>query len=104
MKFLALEQDIPGIRGEQFSPHLREEAAKIYELYQRGLVREMYFRQNQSEAVLVMECQDSEEAQAALNELPLVQVGLIAFDLIPLKPYPGFDRLFNLSENDQSDG
>jgi len=28
-----------------------------------------------------------------LNELPLVQAGLIAFDIIPLAPYDGFNRL-----------
>ena len=33
-------------------------------------------------------------AEAALATLPMVQAGLIAFDLIPLAPYPGFARLF----------
>jgi hypothetical protein len=30
----------------------------------------------------------------ALATLPLVSQGLIDFDLIPLRPYPGFARLF----------
>ena len=29
-----------------------------------------------------------------LATLPLVQEGLITFELIPLAPYPGFARLF----------
>jgi len=29
-----------------------------------------------------------------LATLPLVQARLIAFDIIPLAPYPGFGRLF----------
>jgi hypothetical protein len=29
-----------------------------------------------------------------LSELPYVREGLITFDLIPLKAYPGFARLF----------
>jgi len=29
-----------------------------------------------------------------LGTLPLVQAGLIAFEVIPLKPYPGLARLF----------
>jgi len=33
-------------------------------------------------------------AEAALDSLPLVQAGLIRFELIPLSPYPGFARLF----------
>jgi len=31
-----------------------------------------------------------------LNTLPLVKEGLITFELIPLKAYPGFERLFEL--------
>lgn len=29
-----------------------------------------------------------------LAELPLVQAGLTEFDVIGLRPYPGFERLF----------
>jgi hypothetical protein len=29
-----------------------------------------------------------------LGMLPLVQQGLITFEVIPLVPYPGFSRLF----------
>ncbi len=48
----------------------------------------------QSEAVLVLECVDVDEARHALDTLPLVREGLITFDFIPLGPYPGFARLF----------
>jgi hypothetical protein len=44
--------------------------------------------------VLVLECASVEEARDALDTLPLVKTGLIAFDLIPLRAYPGFARLF----------
>jgi hypothetical protein len=33
-------------------------------------------------------------AREAIDSLPLVAAGLIDFDLVPLKPYPGFARLF----------
>ncbi len=36
----------------------------------------------------------SQAAQAVLETLPLVREKLIEFELIPLKPYPGFARLF----------
>ncbi|MEW5719185.1 MAG: superoxide dismutase, partial [Chloroflexota bacterium] len=64
------------------------------ELYQSGVIREMYFRANRNEAVLILECADAEQACAELATLPFVQHGLITFDVIPLKPYPGFARLF----------
>jgi hypothetical protein len=94
MKILALEQEVPGVTPGAFKPHLQAEAARVWELYQAGIFRELYFRQDRSDAVLVLECRDIEEATEILNTLPLVQAGLITFDLIPLTPYPGFARLF----------
>ena len=61
---------------------------------QAGVFRELYFRQDRPEAVLILECADVEEAEGALNSLPLVKAGLITFEIIPLVPYPGFARLF----------
>jgi muconolactone delta-isomerase len=94
MKILALETEIPGVSGEAFRPHLKAEAARVWELYQAGVLREMYFRQDRHSAVLLLECADVAEAHATLETLPLVKEGLIAFEVIPLAPYPGFARLF----------
>lgn len=94
MKILALEKEILGVTSEDFEPHLKSEATRVWELYQAGVLRELYFRQDRAEAVLVLECVDVEEANEVLNTLPLVGAGLITFDLIPLKPYPGLARLF----------
>jgi hypothetical protein len=44
--------------------------------------------------VLVLEVPDLAAARAVIDSLPLVAAGLIDFDLVPLKPYPGFARLF----------
>ena len=95
MKILAIEQERPGITAGQFTPQLKQaEAARAWELYQAGLFREMYFRQDRPEAILMLECADVAEATDVLNTLPLVKAGLITFDIIPLKAYPGFARLF----------
>ncbi len=94
MKMLALERDVPGVTAEQCRPHLRDEAARVWELYQAGVLRELYFRDDRPSAVLVLECADTKVAQRVLESLPLVREGLIAFDIIPLVPYPGFARLF----------
>jgi hypothetical protein len=93
MKILALEKNI-GARDARFEPHLKAEALRVWELVQEGIVREIYFRTDVTEAVLMLECVDIAAAQAALDSLPLVKEKLIAFDLLPLKPYPGFARLF----------
>ena len=94
MKILALEKEIPNTTPEQFAPHLKAEATRVWELYKSGQLREIYFRGNRSEAVLILECADVEEAHSLLSTLPLVKEGLISFDVIPLVPYPGFERLF----------
>ena len=94
MKILALEKEIPGVTEDTFKPYLKEEAAKVWELYKAGVFRELYFRQDAPNAVLILECDGIEEANQALSTLPLVREGLIAFDVIPLAPYPGFSRLF----------
>ncbi len=95
MKVIALEVETPGSTAEQFQPHLRAEARRVWELYQAGTLREIYFRQDWPGAVLILECADADEARAALATLPLVQAGLIAFEIIPLRPYPGLARLFS---------
>jgi len=94
MKILALERQLPGVPDDACDPHLRAEARRAWELHQAGVIRELYFRAESESAVLVLECAGADEARRALETLPLVESGLIAFDLIPLRPYPGFGRLF----------
>jgi hypothetical protein len=97
MKILAIEHDPPGISDEQFTPALLQaEAQRAWELHQAGVIRELYFRADRHEAVLMLECADVNEARSVLDTLPLVRERLIGFELIPLKAYPGFARLFNI--------
>ncbi len=74
MRILALETEVAGADAAAF----------------RRLARD--------EAVLALECASLEEAAAALDGLPFVRAGLIRFELVPLRPYPGFARLFEPGE------
>ena len=94
MKLLALEHEVDGTTPDVFQPLLKAEAQRVWQLQQAGVLREVYFRQDQATAVLVLECENVAEAQKDLGSLPLVQAGLITFEIIPLKAYPGFERLF----------
>jgi len=94
VKILAIEKETHPATSNDYAPHLKDEAAQVWALYQAGVIREIYFRQDRPEAVLVLECADDEEARQALSTLPLVQERLITFDLIPLRPYPGLARLW----------
>jgi len=94
MKILALEHELSGATAEQFLKHAHDEARKAWELHRTGIIRELYFRADKNDAVLVLECASVDEAKEILAALPLVQAGLISFEIIPLKAYSGFERLF----------
>jgi len=94
MKFLALERELPNATAEAFRPLLKDEARAVWELQQSGALREVYFNADQHTAVLVLESSAIDVARQLLASLPLVQAGLITFDVIPLVPYDGYARLF----------
>lgn len=96
MRVIAIERTVPGVVDEAFtSALLREEAARAWDLYQAGDLRELHFRADRREAVLFLEVPDIAAARAVLATLPLVRERLIDFELVPLAPYPGFARLFS---------
>lgn len=92
MKFLALEIEKEGLNSNDFKPYLKDESLKVLELYEKGIIREIYFDQDHC-AVLILECSNLNEAKSILNELPLVSNGLISFSIRELSPYTGFSRL-----------
>ncbi len=94
MKILAIENEITGFSADDFQPHLHDEAQRIWQLHKQGVIREIYFRANRHEAVLILECPNENAAQTVVNTLPLVEAGLVTFELIPLVAYDGYERLF----------
>lgn len=95
MKILAIATEIAGSKQEDFNPYLRAEALRVWELQQQDIVREIYFDAIGPRAILMLECASVEDAEQVLKTLPLVQHGLLTLELIPLTPYPGFQRLFS---------
>jgi hypothetical protein len=94
MQILALEVEKQDASAGDFQPLLIEEARKVWEFYQDGFIREIYFRADKTSAILMLECSGIDEAKQKFSRLPLVLADLIDFELIPLVPYPGFSRLF----------
>ena len=94
MKILAIENEYEGKSSDDFKPYLKDEAMAVWELYMKNFIREIYFRNDKTSAVLMLECESVEEAEKTLTELPLVKEKLIYFEIIPLVAYPGFERLF----------
>lgn len=95
MKFLAIEVDVPGISEELITTHLKAEALKVLELYEAGIIREIYFKKETHNAVLILECNDKLHAETILQTLPLVKENLISFEISQLIPYNGFSRLIS---------
>jgi hypothetical protein len=75
MKILAIERDVPDIPPAAFQSYRKAEAVQVWHLYQAGIIRELYFRQDARSAVLVLECDDVAEATHHLQSIPLVQAG-----------------------------
>lgn len=94
MKILAIESENPGVNPSDFKTYGRDEARMVYLLYQSDILREIYFTEDKN-AVLILECENKQEAQSILSELPLVRNGLISFALSELKPYTGYTRLIS---------
>lgn len=100
MRILAIERPVEGVTDDRFTPELLSaEARRAWELHQAGSIRELFFRADESAAVLMLECADAAEARRVLATLPLVAAGLIDFELVPLRAYPGFARLFASAES-----
>lgn len=92
MKYLATEIEIEGVDWSNSDAILKEEAKVALSLFERGLIREMYFDEDHY-AVLILECQSKTEAEETLQQLPLVKAGMIKFEIKELKPNTGFSRL-----------
>lgn len=90
MKFLAIEKSL----STDPIPDrvLKEEARKVLEYFESGIIENIYFNDNH-DAVVIFNSENSETAQALLNGLPLVTGGYILFDIMTLHPYTGFSRL-----------
>ena len=98
MRFLALGSEVdgtfPGFSHEEAAALGRAEARRAWELHQSGIVREISFRAGVRQSVMLLEAPDEAAAGEALASLPFVQAGLLTFEVIGLRPYDGWARLF----------
>ncbi len=101
MKILAISKELQAVDWDSLRDILKEEALTLHNLYLADQVREFYFT-DEGDAVVILECGSSEEARGILQKLPLVNHGLIRFEVMELTPYTGFCRLFSF-QNTNSD-
>ena len=98
MRFIALGSEVdssfPGFSGEEAAALGRAEARRAWELHQAGIVREISFRTSARMSVMILEAADETAAREALATLPFVRAGILTFEVIGLRPYDGWARLF----------
>lgn len=94
MRILAIERGHPTSVNATLHDLLRDEAAGIWDLHQRDIIRELWFTASDRHAIMMLECKNAAEARQHLDTLPLVRTGLIDFTLHELRSYDGFGRLF----------
>lgn len=94
MKVLAISKRAPGATADRLADLAIEEAARVWALHCAGTIREIYFCAERPAAVAILECADSEEAREILATLPMVEAGVLEFDILPLQPFDHYQRLF----------
>lgn len=92
MKFLAIEKENKKADWTNAHSLLKPEAKHVYSQYLSDVVREIYFNEH-GEAVIILESENKKAAQEILNSFPLVQAGLIYFEVMQLLPYTGLKRI-----------
>jgi len=94
MKIIAIEKMLKDVDANKDRQLLMDEARTAWQLQQEGSIRELYFHTEERKAVLIMEADSPQAAKETLDRLPLVRGGYAEFELIPLRAYDGFARLF----------
>jgi hypothetical protein len=95
VKVLAIGHPRSTVKWEDIAPYVGEQARHLWELYESDRVREFYLRADDRPGVVVVfECDDLTEAKGLVAALPMSDVGLLKFEVIPLRPYVGLRELF----------
>lgn len=92
MKLLAIEKEITEVNWDKEDEVLISEAYRVHGLFQEGIIRDIYMNEFQN-AIIILECSSKDAAVEILATLPLVQTGLISFEIMELHPYTGFNRI-----------
>jgi hypothetical protein len=97
MRFLALatsrDEYFSALDAAEGDSMARAEARGAWELYRAGVIRDISFRTDRRDVVIILEVSDEVAAREALDSLPYVPAGGMTFELIGLRPYDGWARL-----------
>jgi hypothetical protein len=94
MKFIAIIDVVPGAPLERLRAELSNELKESWKLYAAGTLREAYATDAPTRVVFVLEAADAASAATDLGNLPLIRAGLLAYELIELRPFANWSLLF----------
>jgi hypothetical protein len=86
---LAASADMSEVRS-----HLRDELRGSWTLFSENIIREAYLTDDPARIVFVLEAENLSAAEAHLKTLPLVKSGSFTLQLIELRPFVNWERLF----------
>lgn len=89
MKVFVVATRNPDFSAEEFAPHLEAESRRARQLYAENTLREIHSRSDGKGAILVFEVADEAAADAAMKTLPLVQKGMLSYEIFAVSPYRG---------------
>lgn len=98
MQIIAILSPAIGVGPEAIKAHAVEENRAVWALYRSGSLRDMHFRTDRPGAVFRLEAASTDEANAMLANLPMIQMGLLVPELIPVGPFIPLENLFAPTE------
>ena len=98
MRFFVVCRIPPGVSRRKVIKLIRDEARTVWNLYESGLVRELFYLDELSGAALSCEAESLDDVKKGVEMLPMVRDGLLVPEYIPLHPYTGFAKLFTKVE------
>ena len=94
-QILMISHLAPGVTMEDTMPYNRDEAKVAWEYYTTGKYRQMFGRLDEGGVVVIMESKSMEEAHKSVKLMPLVNNGMVEYELIPLGYFFPLSALFN---------
>jgi hypothetical protein len=105
MQVLAIATARPGVTAEQLTPYFQAEEANSWSLYKRGIVRQFFGRNPETDAlgaVFLFEARSVVDVKGHLSAFPMVKAGLLDAEAFELTPFLSLESLF--STNDSQKG
>ena len=91
---LVITHDKPNVNWKEQEQILKQEAKVLWNLQKKGIIRSIWFKKTTREAILIIEAEDTIRTKEIVDTFPLVEEGLISYDIVELIAYDGYERLF----------